>query len=338
VLKQPGELAAAQHAGLIDHQDRAGVQLLASSVEVGQQPIAGGHVLEPLPLQTHCGDPRRGRGQQPVVVQLPGMAGDPKREGLAGPRPPDHYGDPLAALAQVPDHGLLVLAGGRMRHQRIAHRRMGGDRGLFARPVGGAGDQLLLDTKQVGGGPAAFLQGSVGDHADRPLGQEPVGQPLQFRPSDADETSTEGDQELGAGEGGRPLGQPFRAGQPIKQPTGHLIGHTPVLVATGCPAGPRPDQGVRVHAPLGRLGPPASIQGVRCLVLLRLPRRVDGPLDQPRRPLPTVRPTPVQLGVDPIGALGEATDQRLRHPLDLAVPWVSAAVHSTPSVRTSSRW
>src|SRR5215218_2865041 len=51
-------------------------------------------------------------------------------------------------------------------------------------PVAGGGrDEPLLDGEQLGGGPAAFLQSPVGDPADRPLGQEPVGQLLQLRPS-----------------------------------------------------------------------------------------------------------------------------------------------------------
>jgi hypothetical protein len=51
VLEQAGQPAAAQHAGLIDHQYRLGVQLLAAAVQVAQQPVAGGHVLEPLALR-----------------------------------------------------------------------------------------------------------------------------------------------------------------------------------------------------------------------------------------------------------------------------------------------
>ena len=114
-------------------------------------------------------------------------------------------------------------------------------------------------------------------------------------------------------------GQPVRAGQPIQQPTNSFSGHRPVLVAVGCPAGHRPGPGCprRVRA---RLPPAATvIQGVRCLLLLGLAGGLDRPLDQPRRPLPTVRDQPVQLGVDLAGALGEASDQRLRHPLQLAV-------------------
>ena len=76
-----------------------------------------------------------------------------------------------------------------------------------------------------------------------------------------------------------------------------------------------------------RLGPPPSIQGVRCLVLLRLASHLDGPLDQPRRPLPTVRGQPVKLGVDLTGARGEAANQRLGHPLELPVP---VAVRARP--------
>jgi hypothetical protein len=40
--------------------------------------------------------------------------------------------------------------------------------------AGGRSDQLLLDPKQFGGGPAALLQRPVRHHGHRPLGQEPV--------------------------------------------------------------------------------------------------------------------------------------------------------------------
>jgi hypothetical protein len=143
------------------------------------------------------------------------MAGDADGEGLARPRPPDDQGDPLAALAKVPDHRLLILTGGGMRGQGLPHRRMGGHRRVLARSAGGAGDQRLLDGQEVRGGPAALLQGLVGDHADRPLDQEPVGQPLELGPGGAGQPGAEGDQDVGAGEGGRVLGQPVRAGQPI---------------------------------------------------------------------------------------------------------------------------
>src|SRR4029453_17236669 len=49
--------------------------------------------------------------------------------------------------------------------------------------AGGAPTQPLLDGQQVGGGPAALLECPVGDHADRSLGQEPVGQLPQLHPS-----------------------------------------------------------------------------------------------------------------------------------------------------------
>ena len=96
-------------------------------------------------------------------------------------------------------------------------------------------------------------------------------------------------------------GQPVRAGQPVEHRGHRRFGQ--VLVADTCPTGHLPDQDVQVHAPLGRFGPPASIQGVRCRLLFRLAGGLDGPLDQPRRPLPTVRDQPVQFGVDLVGAL-----------------------------------
>jgi len=113
------------------------------------------------------------------------MAGHAQGEGLTGPGPADDDRDPLAALAQVPDHRLLIRSSGRVRRQGLAHHLMRDHGCLLARPGSGGRDQLLLDAKQVGGGPAALLQGPVGDHTDRPLGHEPVRQLLQVGPSDA---------------------------------------------------------------------------------------------------------------------------------------------------------
>jgi hypothetical protein len=102
-----------------------------------------------------------------------------------------------------------------MGGQSVAHGPMGGHGRLLGRPAGGAGDQPLLDGEEVGGGPAAFFQGAVGDHTDCSLGQETVGQFLELGPSGAGQAGAEGDQDLGAGEGGRVLGQPVRPGQPV---------------------------------------------------------------------------------------------------------------------------
>src|SRR5215218_198465 len=97
VLEQAAQLAAAQHAGLIDDQHGPGVQLLMPLVQVAEEAVAGGHVLEPLPLQTHRGDAGRGRGQEPVVVQLPGMPGHAQSEGLAGSARPTTTATPWPA-------------------------------------------------------------------------------------------------------------------------------------------------------------------------------------------------------------------------------------------------
>ena len=66
VLQEAGQLAGADHAGLIDHHHRARVQLLLAAVQVAEQPVTGDRVLEPLPLQAQGGDAGRGGGQQPV--------------------------------------------------------------------------------------------------------------------------------------------------------------------------------------------------------------------------------------------------------------------------------
>jgi hypothetical protein len=225
----------------------------------------------------------------------------------------------LAALAQIPDHRLLIAAAGGMGGQGLTHGRMGGNGGVLAGSAGGALNQPLLDGQQVRGGPTALLQGPVGDHADRPLSQEPIRQLLQHGPSGAGQPGAEGDQDLRAGEGGRVLGQPLRAGQPVEESINSFSGHRPVLDPVGCPASHRPDQSVRVHATFSRLLPPAAVQGVRSLVLLGLASCLDSPLDQPRCPLPPILDQPVELGVDLAGALGELPNQVLGQALELPV-------------------
>jgi hypothetical protein len=62
VVEQAGELAAAGHAGLVDHQYRPGVKLLVASLQVGEEPVAGGDLLEAFGLQADGGDPGGGGG------------------------------------------------------------------------------------------------------------------------------------------------------------------------------------------------------------------------------------------------------------------------------------
>jgi hypothetical protein len=116
-----------------------------------------------------------------------------------------------------------------MGGQGIAHGLVRSHGGVLARPASGRGNQPLLDAQEVGGGPAALLQGPVGDHTHRLLGQEPVRQGLKLCPADAGQAGAQGDQHVRSAEGGRVLGQPVRAGQPVEQPTGHRGGRRPVL-------------------------------------------------------------------------------------------------------------
>ena len=83
-----------------------------------------------------------------------------------------------------------------MRDQGLAHRLMRDDRRLLVHPAGNCGDQLLLDGQELGGGPAAFLQGPVGGHADRPLGHEPVRELLELGSSGAGQAGAQGNQDV----------------------------------------------------------------------------------------------------------------------------------------------
>jgi hypothetical protein len=338
VIQQASELAAADHAGLIDHQYRPVAEGLKAAVEVGQQPVAGGHVLEPLALQAHGGNAGRGGGQEPVAVELPGVAGDAQGEGLARPGPPHHHGNPLAALAQIPDHRPLIRTGGRVRRQGVPHRLMGGHGGLFVHAVGGAGDQPLLHGQQLRGGPAALLERPVGDHADRPLGQEPVRQGLELGPGRAGEAGAEGDQDIRVAEGGGVLGQPVRPGQPIQQPAGRVHGYCPDPVAVRCPASHLPNQGVRVVSALGRLGRqrPYMVPGGSCCLGLRVACTVHLTSRGVRsRPSTTSRSSSASIW--PV-LLEKPRIRSTCIPLSSRLPWPSAGVHSTPRVRTSWRW
>ena len=194
---------------------------------------------------------------------------------------------------------------------------MGHHRGLVAGAADGRLDQPLLSGQQLRGRPAALLQRPLGHHADRLLGQEPVGQPLELGPRGAGQLPAHRSEHVLAGEGRRGRGQPVRTSQPVEHRGHRPLGHHQVLRAR--PADHLPDHGVRVQAALGRLRPPPPIEGVRALVLLGLASGLDSPLDQPRCPLPPLGLEPLHLQVDLVGALGEQPDQVLGHALQLPV-------------------
>jgi hypothetical protein len=222
------------------------VALLLILIQVEQEAVASGHILEPLSLQAHGRDAGRGRRQESVAVQLPGMAGDPQGEGLARPGPPHDHRNPLAALAQVVHHRLLIRPGSRVRGQGLAHRLMGDHGRVLLGPAGSGGDQPLLDRQQVRVDQRRSSRArSATTLTARSAKNRSANSSSSIRPTLASSapraTSTSG-----RGEGGRLGGQPVRAGQAVKHWIGHLFGHRPVLLAVGCPAGHLPDQGVRV--------------------------------------------------------------------------------------------
>jgi hypothetical protein len=90
-----------------------------------------------------------------------------------------------------------------MLGQRRPHRLRRTHPGLFAAALQRAGHQASFDVQEFRGGPVALAQGAVGDHADRPLLEEPVRQPLQLGPVDGGQVVAEGGDHLRSGEGGR---------------------------------------------------------------------------------------------------------------------------------------
>ena len=111
------------------------------------------------------------------------MPRHPQRESLAGPGTPHHHRHPGATLAEVADHRLLVLASRGVGLKGGADGVMANHGGPLPDPAGGGSDQPLLHGQQLRSGPAALLQRPLGDHADGPLGHEPVGRPApQARP------------------------------------------------------------------------------------------------------------------------------------------------------------
>ncbi len=201
---------------------------------------------------------------------------------------------------------------------------------MFAASFQRAGDQVLLDVQQLQGGPAPLPPGAVGDHADRPLLEEPVRQPFQRAAVGADQLVAEGGDHFGTREGGGLRGQPLRAGEPIEYPSDrHLVrgrvGAQPVA-AGGCLAGCLPAaakhlaQQLRdVHTVLGGLGAPPLRQRGGRLLPLGLPRGMDRPLDQLGRSHPPFGLQPLHLAVDRVRPLRERLEEVIRHAGQLAV-------------------
>jgi hypothetical protein len=97
----------------------------------------------------------------------------------------------------------------------------------------GGGDQPLLHSQQLGGGPAALLQRPLGDHGHRPIGQEPVGQLLELDPGGPGQLAAERGDDVLASEAGRLRSEAVRAGQPVEHRGHRPLGHCPVLRPIG---------------------------------------------------------------------------------------------------------
>jgi hypothetical protein len=77
MAQQGGEFARADHGRLVHHQHRSAVQLGPATLKVEQQPVDRPCVGEAFVGQADGGDPGRGAAEDPVVVQLERLSGQP---------------------------------------------------------------------------------------------------------------------------------------------------------------------------------------------------------------------------------------------------------------------
>ena len=155
----------------------------------------------------------------------------------------------------------------------------------------------------------------VGDHADRPLGQEPIRQFLELDPSAPARPAPRATRTSGGRRWTRSVG-------PVR-PASRLVEHrlvtadTVVLSRSGVRSVTSrkslPDHARRPPRPA------SGRTGVRGLVLSWACGWPDGPTDQPRS-APTVRVQPFQLElVDLVGALEKPAPRSSGHALELSV-------------------
>ena len=212
----------------------------------------------------------------------------------------------------------------------LAHRLMGSPGRLLARPAGGAGDQPLLDRQQVGVDQRRSSRArsattlTARSAKNRSASASSSARPAPARPAPR-ATRTSGRAKVDAFSVS-PSGQARWANR------WHTVCWTAHPGRGWLSSRSPPDQGVRVHPALGRLLPPSSVQGVRRLVLLRFAGGLDSPFDQPRRPLPTLRSQPIELGIDLAGAPENPRTNASGIPWSSRVAVASAGVHSTPRV------
>jgi hypothetical protein len=166
----------------------------------------------------------------------------------------------------------------------------------------------------------------LGHHADRPFGQEPVGQPLQLLGRDGGELAAEGDHDIVVGEGAGVGGESVRAGELVEHPPDcAAVQRRLSLVAAGDLA----DQPLQVDAQLPGFLLPALVQGLGGVVGLGRAGGVGHVLHQPPSALLAVLALQaLQLGGDLLVPLGERPHEVLGHPLDGAV---APAVRLTPA-------
>jgi hypothetical protein len=122
VVEQPGELAGADHAGLVDHQHRPGLAAASPSGgrRAGRAAGRGGGADAGGLLQFERGPGGQRDPGDPDPGGFPGVAGGVERVGLAGAGLADHHLHPGTGAGEPADHRHLLV--GQVRRRTAPER------------------------------------------------------------------------------------------------------------------------------------------------------------------------------------------------------------------------
>ena len=309
--EQPGQLAGADHGGLIHHDDGSAVEPeTVAALEVAEEPVNrcgrdAGVVLE-LPRRPG----RQRAADHPVARGVPGPASGGERERLAGAGHTLDDLDPVPRPADRPDHRLLLHRQRPPGGDSGVDRGRSGDADACGSAVEGGGDDAGFDLEHLGCGPADLVGPSRDHHtigaadgggaAVQPDGQDVFGtqEPVDQIQDPVDAASggegvADGLDDLTFAERAGPGRETLGAGQPPVEP----LGPTAARRRRFDDDGPVEHRGERlgVEAERGGPRPPARHQAIGVDAgVLGLAGGVGGVLGGPGAVLAVL----VQVGLD----------------------------------------
>jgi hypothetical protein len=161
MAQQLGEVAGADHGGLINYHDHVTIEPFGPSAELTKQTVDRGSGGVGLAFQLAGGRPGRRRAHDLEAVAAEGVHGGAGGVGLARAGVADHQRDPRAVASDLADHRRLVAvqpwAGGEGGADLLA----GDHRGLLCGAAFGLLDQASLQAEEFGGGVAGLIQAPV---------------------------------------------------------------------------------------------------------------------------------------------------------------------------------